>query len=92
MLFSILLILGQFDQKGYKYLEASHFTDLHGYDSNILYKNEEGGSPSNVIIYFRFRNNSFTFSQQVHVTFKNDTGLRNLLQKFHSQSPSIYQH
>jgi len=56
-----LVILGQFDQKSYKYSEVSDLTDMHRYNSNILYKNEEGGSPSNVSIYFRFRNTASHF-------------------------------
>lgn len=43
LLFPILVILGQFDQKSCKYSEVSDLTDMHRYNSNILYKNEEGG-------------------------------------------------
>lgn len=42
-------------KKSYKHLEVSNLTDMNRHDSN-MYKNEEGGSPSNVVIYFRFRN------------------------------------
>jgi hypothetical protein len=55
-------------------------------DSNV-YKNEELGVPSNVIIYFRFRNTVSHFFHNRYMTSKNDTGFRNLLQKSHSQNP-----
>lgn len=43
-------------------------------DSDV-YKDEELGVPSNVIIYFRFRNTvSHFFFHNRYMTFKDDTG------------------